>query len=466
MPQSTPGTPEAPLRVAIIGAGPAGFYASAHLLKQDITVEIDLYDKLPTPFGLVRGGVAPDHQKIKSVTRAYDKTAQHPNFRFFGNIELGDHLQIDDLRSYYHQICYTIGTQADRKLGIPGEGLDRSHSATEFVAWYNGHPLYRDLTFDLSQEKVAVIGVGNVAVDVARILCRSREELARTDIADYALEALSSSNVKEVYMLGRRGPAQAAFTNPEIKELGEMEDADAYVLPEEAVLDPVCKSHFEKNPDKNTSRKVEIIQGLSKNTTFTKSKCLTIRFLVSPVEYLDDGAGAVKGLRLVKNELYETESGGLRPRATDHFEELEAGLVFRSVGYKGVATKGIPFDNQRGVILNKSGRVLNPKTNQPLLGEYTAGWIKRGPTGVIGTNKADAVETVECMLEDFRAGRTLNPEHPTRKDVEQFLSSFEVSVFSYEDWEKLDALEIKKGEELSRPRLKFTDIDTMIKEVK
>ncbi len=221
------GTPENPLRVAIVGAGPAGFYAAGHLFKQkDFTVEVDMFDKLPTPFGLVRAGVAPDHQKIKNVTRVYDKTAANPGFRFFGNVRFGTHLGLEELKQHYHQICFTTGAQVDRQLGIPGEDLGRSHSATDFVAWYNGHPEYRHLEFDLSQERVAVVGVGNVAVDVCRILCRTIEELETTDIADYALEALRQSRVKEVYMLGRRGPAQAAFTNPEAKELGQLPGAD------------------------------------------------------------------------------------------------------------------------------------------------------------------------------------------------------------------------------------------------
>ena len=460
----TPSSSEFPLRIAIIGAGPAGFYAAAHLLKQkELNIEVDLYDKLPTPFGLVRGGVAPDHQKIKSVTKAYHKTAQHPNFRFYGNIELGKHLHVEDFKKYYHQICYTIGTQTDRRLGIPGEDLKRSHSATEFVAWYNGHPDYKHLTFDLSQEKVAVIGVGNVAVDVARILCRSYSELSRTDIADYALEALRNSNIREVYMLGRRGPGQAAFTNPEVKELGELEDADAFVPPDEATPDPLCLAQLEAKPDRTVERKLEIINQLSHNNSQSKSKRLTIRFLVSPTEFIEDGQGGVAGLKIVKNELYATDDGRLRPRATDKTEVLDAGLVFRSVGYKGVATPGIPFNSDWGVILNDKGRVLSEDSQSPLTGQYTAGWIKRGPSGVIGTNKADAVETAECMLEDFKAGRILNPVHHSREELEQFLFEKQPAFFSYQHWERLDAAEISKGEHQSRPRVKFTDIDSMKK---
>ena len=233
-----PGTAERPLRVAIVGAGPAGYYAADHLLRQDgLVVDVDMFDRLPTPYGLVRAGVAPDHQKIKAVTAAFDKVAANPRFRFFGCVELGRDLSVEDLRRHYHQILYSTGAQTDRRMGIPGEDLKNSHPATEFVAWYNGHPDYRDLEFDLSQKRAAIVGVGNVAVDVARILCRTPGELATTDIADHALRVLRKSQIREVYLLGRRGPAQAAFTNPEIKELGELPGADIVVRPEEAELD-------------------------------------------------------------------------------------------------------------------------------------------------------------------------------------------------------------------------------------
>ena len=371
-------------------------------------------------------------------------------------------MNVEDFRQHYHQICYTIGTQTDRKLGIPGEDLMRSHSATEFVAWYNGHPDYRDLTFDLSQEKVVVIGVGNVAVDVARILSRTPEELVTTDIADYALDALSNSNVKEVYMLGRRGPAQAAFTNPEVKELGELLDADAFVLQEEAALDAVSEAYLAEHPDRTVARKLEIIQDLARPRDLIKSKRLTIRFLVSPTEIIDDGSGAVGGLKLVKNELYKTDDGRLRPRSTDQTEELEAGLVFRSVGYKGVATPGVPFNRDWGVIQNEKGRVLSESTKSPVVGEYTAGWIKRGPSGVIGTNKADAVETVECMLEDFRNGIFLQPANPSREALEKHIAQCQPNAFSYQDWELLDSIELSRGKSESRPRVKFTEIEAMI----
>lgn len=451
------GTPERPLRVAIIGAGPTGFYATDHLLKnKDYTIEVDLYDRLPTPYGLVRGGVAPDHQKIKSVTKAYDRTAKKPGFRFFGYVELGKDITVEELRDHYHQIIYSCGASTDRRLGIPGEDLVGSRTATEFVAWYNGHPDYKDYQFDLSQERVAIIGVGNVAVDVARILCRTADKLAETDIADHALEVLRNSKVKEVYMLGRRGPAQAAFTNTEVRELGELADADALVLPEEAALDPLSQQALDESGDRLTTKKVEIIQGFAQNRRSDKSKGLTIRFLTSPVELIGDEQGHVKAIKLVKNELYQTDSGTLRPRATEQFEELPVGLVFRSVGYRGLPLSGIPFHEKWGVISNEKGRVVTFEEKTPLIGEYTAGWIKRGANGVIGTNKPDAVETVECMLEDVAAGKHLNPANPSAEAIETLLKSRQPNLVSYDDWQKINEAEMSNGEEQGRPRVKFT----------
>jgi ferredoxin--NADP+ reductase len=458
-----PGTQTSPLRVAIIGAGPSGFYTAEHLFNQpDVVVEVDMFDRLPTPHGLVRGGVAPDHQKIKSVIAAYDKTAAHPGFRFFGNVEFGTHLLLDDFRKLYHQIVFTTGAQTDRRMGIPGEDLDGSHPATAFVAWYNGHPDFRDQQFDLAQERVAVVGVGNVAVDVARILCRTPEELATTDIADYALQALRHSRVREVYMLGRRGPAQAAFTNPELKELGQLAGAEVWVPPEEAQLDHLSQEELVRKKDRATQRKVEMLQGYSVCKPTGKTRRLIIRFLVSPVELIGDEAGRVVAMRLVKNELYATDAGTLRPRPTEVYEELPVGLVFRSVGYRGVPLAGVPFDERWGVILNRQGRVINPDTSQAIVGLYTAGWIKRGPTGVIGTNKPDALETVQCMMEDLQQENVLHPVHATSDTAEQYIRKHQPAYVSYDDWLHLNALEVARGKAADRPRVKFTRTDEML----
>ena len=456
-----PGTQDNPLRVAIIGAGPAAFYAAEHLMRQDgLAVQVDMFDRLPTPFGLVRGGVAPDHQKIKNVCRVYHKTALQSGFRFFGNVEFGKHVRLDDLKRHYHQIFFATGAQTDRSLGIPGEDLKGSHSATEFVAWYNGHPDYRDCTFDLSVESVVIVGVGNVAVDVARILCLTPAELETTDIADYALEALRASNVREVHMLGRRGPLQAAFTPPEVKELGEMEDAVTVVRPAEAELDAISRELLD-TVDRNTRRNVEIIQEFARTEPDGRSKRLYIRFLVSPVEILGDESGAVSAVRIVHNELYRNEKGSVRPRATDDYEVLDAGLVFRSVGYEGVSLPDVPFDADWNVILNEKGRVLDPETRKPLRGQYVGGWIKRGPSGVIGTNKADSVETVQCMLDDLDAGFVLEPEMADPISAERMIAEKQPQHFTYEDWCRIDELETSRGEELGRPRVKFTSVEEM-----
>jgi ferredoxin--NADP+ reductase len=461
--RARPGTVAQPLRVAIVGAGPAGYYAADHLLRQEgLMVAVDLFDRLPSPFGLVRHGVAPDHPKIKAVTVAFDKVAAHPRFRFFGGVELGRDLMVDDLRRHYHQIVYATGAQTDRRMGIPGEDLRGSHSATEFVAWYNGHPDYRDLQFDLAQERVAVVGVGNVAVDVARILCRSADELAGTDIADHALEALRGSRVREVHLLGRRGPAQAAFTNPELRELGELAHADIVVRPEEVELDSLSREAVERGQDRATLKKVQILQEFARRPPTGRPRRLVLRFLVSPVEVLGDRTKHVAGLRLGKNRLVASETGSLQAVPTGDVEELSVGLLFRSVGYRGVPLPGVPFHEAWGVILNERGRVLDPASKRPRLGEYVTGWIKRGPTGVIGTNKPDAAESVQGMLEDVAQGRLLDPPEPGAAAVPRLLQERQPQHVTWEDWKTLDALEIDRGRAGGRPRVKFTRVKEML----
>ncbi|MBI1966866.1 MAG: FAD-dependent oxidoreductase [Gemmatimonadetes bacterium] len=454
-----PGTSANPLRVAVIGAGPAGFFLAEKLLgREDVTVHVDLYERLPTPHGLVRFGVAPDHEKIKNVTRQFDKIAARPGFRFFGNVEIGRQVTLDDLRRHYHEICFTTGAQTDRHMGIPGEDLQRSHAATEFVGWYNGHPDYRDRTFDLAVERVAVVGVGNVAVDVARMLCRTAEELATTDVADYALEALRASKVKEVHLLGRRGPVQAAFTNPEAKELGELPGADVCVLPEELELDPLSQAELELGEDHGAARKkLDILREFSQRPRTGKPRLLTVRFLVSPVELLPDDQGRVRAMRLVRNRLVAGKDGAPRAEPTGQFEQLPVELVFRSVGYRGVAIPGLPFDEKAGVVPNEKGRV-SP-------GIYVAGWIKRGPTGVIGTNKPDAAETAAAMLEDAARGMSLEPPEPAAA-LEALVRRAQPAVVTYPDWQRLDQLETARGKALGRPRLKMTTVEEMIDKLK
>jgi ferredoxin/flavodoxin---NADP+ reductase len=456
------GTPANPLRVAIIGSGPSGFYAAEHLQKQaDLSVEIDMFDRLPTPYGLVRGGVAPDHPKIKSVTRVYDRIATQPGFRFFGNVEFGTDITIDDIRRHYHAVIYAVGAQTDKSLEIPGEDLPGSRAATEFVAWYNGHPDYRDYEFDLTVENVAVVGVGNVAMDVVRILARTVDELRATDIADYALEALAESRVRNIYILGRRGPAQAAFTNPEIKELGEMADAEVVVSPQEMELDEYSRAFIESGEDRTAVRNVEILNQYASQTPLGKSRKIHLRFLVSPVEIL--GTNRVEAIKIVRNELYATEGGSVRPRPTDQYETIPVGLVFRSVGYRGVPLTGVPFYDRWGTIPNDKGRVLaEHETGKPVIGNYVVGWIKRGPSGVIGTNKPDSVETVNMLLEDVQAGHLFAPDAPQAEAVESLLRKRGVRYVDFADWQILDNLEQQRGAAVNRPRVKFTRVDEML----
>jgi len=457
------GSASRPLRVAVVGSGPAAFYGVEHLFKQsELVVEADMFDRLPTPFGLVRYGVAPDHLKIKTVTRAYDAIAAHPRFRFFGNVDFGVHLTLADLQRHYHQVLFATGAQSDRRMGIPGEDLEGSHPATEFVAWYNGHPDYRDHPFDLSVERAAVVGVGNVAIDVARILVRTPEELAKTDVADYALEALRHSRIKEVFLLGRRGPAQAAFTNPEVKEIGEMADADVIVRPDEVQLDPLSRAQVDAAQDRTLLKKVEILQGYALRKPEGRSRRLHVRFLVSPVELIGDARGRVTRMRLVRNTLVASETGVLNAAATGEHEDLDVGLVFRSVGYRGVALPDVPFHERWGVILNEKGRVLDPATGRVVPGLYASGWIKRGPSGVIGTNKPDSVETVSAMVEDLAQGAHFTPAEPDPDAAAALVQARQPLFVTYADWRKLDALEIANGQASGRPRLKFTSVDDML----
>jgi ferredoxin/flavodoxin---NADP+ reductase len=459
----SPGTPDRPLRVAIVGSGPSGFYAAGHLLKSkshpDVSVQVDVYDRLPTPWGLVRGGVAPDHPNIKAVSRVYEKTAAHPEFRFFGNLEYGTQLTHDDLHARYHAIIYAVGAQTDRRMGIPGEDLPGSWAATEFVAWYNGHPDYRDLEFDLSCERAVVVGNGNVAADVARMLALTREELAQTDVADHALDVLAESGIREIVVLGRRGPAQAAFTNPELLELGEMTDADVFVEPRDIEVDPLSRAWLESGAASSTQRKnVEILTGYAGRAPEGKRRRIVLRFLVSPLELL--GTERVEGIRICRNELRD-EGTGLRACSTDTIEELGCGIVFRSIGYRGTPVQGLPFDEASGTIPHEAGRILDEQGAQ-LRGDYVVGWIKRGPTGIIGTNKRDAQETVDELFEDLDAGHLNEPADPSRDSLEELLAERAPDHVTYSGWEAIDAAEKAAGEPHGRPRVKLTRTEELL----
>jgi len=447
------------IRVAIIGSGPSAFYAAQHLLSQaDMTAEIDMFERLPTPYGLVRGGVAPDHTKIKSVTKVYDRIATHERFRYFGNVTFGTDITHDDLAAHYHAIVYAVGAQMDRNLNIPGENLANSHGATEFVGWYNGHPDYCHHTFDLSQERVAVIGNGNVGADIARILARTPDELYQTDIADYALDALAHSNVKEILILGRRGPGQAKFTSVELKELGDLPNADLVIDPAELELDPLSEDYLRSGASRVAARNYEILTRFAGNSHHNQRRKIILRFLVSPVEFI--GNGRVEAIRVVKNEICE-RGHFMSPCPTDEFETIPVGLVFRSIGSHGVPLPDVPFDQDRGIIPSKRGRVIT-EHGERIHGEYVVGWIKRGPQGIVGTNKPDAQETITQLLKDMAYHQHLCPRDPSPDAITDLLRSRGIQYITYNDWKKLDQIEIERGQAIGRPRVKFCFIEDML----
>jgi len=427
-----------PLRVAVVGSGPAGFYAAGALLDADVPVEVDMIERLPTPWGLVRLGVAPDHPKLKSVSRAFERIAEKPGFRFFGNVEVGRDLSHADLLRLYDAVLYAFGAQTDKRLGIPGEDLPGSWSATEFVAWYNGHPDYQELQFDLNVERAVVIGNGNVALDVARMLALTPEELAPTDTTDPAIEAIGASPIREIVIVGRRGPAQASWTTQELKEMGELAGADVSVDPAE--LEGAVED------DTHVHRNMDVLRQFAAAQPTGKPRVVRFAFYRSPVAI--HGDGMVEAVELVRNTL-EDKDGRLVAVPTDERETIESGLVFRSVGYRGVGLPEVPFDDLRGTILNEGGRVTGEERT------YCAGWIKRGPTGIIGTNKKDASETVSLLLEDVEQGRIAHDEGATAEAVETLLAERGVGAVVYSGWATIDEAERTAGEKLGRPRVKL-----------
>ena len=439
------------LRVAVVGSGPAGFYAADALLKsEDPKVAVDVLDRLPTPWGLVRLGVAPDHENIKAVSRAFERTAARPGFRFFGNVEVGATVSHDELLDLYDAVVYTVGAQTDRTLGVPGEDLPGSWPATAFVAWYNGHPDFQELEFDLGHKRAVVIGNGNVAIDCVRMLGLTADELAPTDTTDAAVAAITASPLEEIVMLGRRGPAQAAFTPPELQALGELAGADVIVDPADLELDPASEAALEQDRER-ARRNVDILREFAGRAPEGKPRRIVLRFLVSPLAIL--GHDRVEAIEVVRNELVE-EDGRLVARPTGETETIPCGLVLRSVGYKGVPLPGIPFDERRCTIPNEAGRVLGAERT------YAAGWIKRGPSGVIGTNKKDAAETVEALLADARAGKLARVE--STQSLEQLLDAKGVAYVEYDGWRAIDAAERAAGEPLQRPRVKLTAWEALL----
>jgi ferredoxin--NADP+ reductase len=446
-------------RVAIVGAGPAGAFAAASLLRAYGDAEIDLLERLPTPWGLLRGGVAPDHQEIKRLDERFDQDTLGRGCRFLGNVEVGVDVSHADLARHYTAVIYATGAQTDKSLGIPGEDLPGSWAATEFVAWYNGHPDYRELEFDLSGERAVVIGNGNVAADVARILSLGVDELERTDVADHALAALRESRIREVIVLGRRGPAQAAFTSAELRELGNLDGVEIRVDAAEVELDPVSRRWLAEEGSFTARKNVELLREFAaRPARHDAGRRIELRFLRSPVEIR--GSERVDGIDVGRNEIVRTDDGSLRARALDEeVETIECGLVLRSVGYRAVPLPDVPFDERYFVLPNERGRVLTAD-GDPLPGVYAVGWIKRGPTGILGTNKRDAEETVGCLVEDLRNGAL--PPPPDADPIDALLAERKPDVVTVEGWRAIDAAELEGGRSRERPRVKLASREELL----
>lgn len=456
------GTKERPLKVGIVGAGPAGFYAAMALLEQqELSVTVSLLDRLPTPYGLVRAGVAPDHQKLKGVTRVYEQLAQDPRFRFFGHVELGRDVRVAELLQCFDQIVYATGNESDRRLGIPGEHLIGCTPASVFVGWYNGHPDYRHAAFDLSGSRAAIIGNGNVAMDVARMLLKSSEELRTTDIADHALSALAASRIREVVILGRRGPLQASFTPSELKELTQLPDVHVLVDSSAFELDESTRRELDLLAAKNPARRnFELFQQLSRHANRSAPRRLEFRFLTSPLEFLGDASGRLRQLRVCKNELVRTPNGGVQAEPTSAEALFDVDLALVSVGSESKRIADLPFDAARGVIANVDGRVVDPETRERRPNQYCTGWARTGAKGLIASQKTGAAATVATLLTDVRDRTTGNP--PERLDLANLLRAKGVDWIDFDDWRALDRQEIARGASRGAPRSKLVDIPTML----
>jgi ferredoxin--NADP+ reductase len=448
-------------RVAIVGAGPAGAFAAASLLRARGDAEIDLFERLPTPWGLLRGGVAPDHQEIKRLDERFDQETLGRGCRFLGNVEVGVDISHEELARHYTAVVYATGAQTDKSLGIPGEDLPGSWAATEFVAWYNGHPDYRELRFDLSAERAVVIGNGNVAADVTRMLMLNAGELERTDVADHALAALRESSVEEVVVVGRRGPAQAAFTSAELRELGHLDGVDIRVDEADVELDPVSREWLAEEGTFTARKNVELLREFAaRPARLGVRRQIRLRFLHSPVEIR--GSGRVEAIDIRRNEIVRSGDGSLRAQARDEeVETIECGLVLRSVGYRAVPLPDVPFDERFFVLPNARGRVLTAD-GKPLRGVYAVGWIKRGPTGILGTNKRDAEETVGCLAEDLRTGALPQPHDDDPDQIDALLAERKPDLVTIEGWRAIDGHELELGQSRRRPRVKLASREELL----
>ncbi|MBM7365817.1 FAD-dependent oxidoreductase [Gordonia hydrophobica] len=450
-PERTPRLPDGQVRVAVVGAGPAALYAAEELARHT-QIQVDVFDRLPTPHGLVRGGVAPDHAATKGVERTFASTARKKNFRYRLGVEVGTDISHDELVERYHAVLYASGASTDKRLGIAGESLPGSVAATDFVAWYNGHPDHADDVYDLSSERAVVIGNGNVALDVARILLTDPDELASTDIAQHALDALRSSAIREVVVLGRRSIADGAYTNSEFLAMSLVDGVDVVIDADDlTVSTPVADQIANGTVDSTVGSKVRLAREYGERDTGGRARRVVLRYLTSPIRMVGDDA--VTGVRVVRNE-FEADSD--RVRSTGAESDIAAGLVIRSIGYRGTEVDGLPFDPDTGTVPNETGRVLG-EDGTPIPGHYVAGWLKRGATGGIGINRFCGQETARAVLEDVGAGVLPTPTG-TPDDVEELLTSRGVQVVDADGWAAIDRAERAKGRATSTPRRKIVTL--------
>lgn len=450
------GTADKPLRVAVVGAGPSGFYAAEALIKSDAAVRVDLIERLPAPFGLVRNGVAPDHPKLKQAIEVYRKIAEHPEFNYVGNVTVGRDVTSDELKRTHHAVIYTCGAETDRALGIEGEDLPGSHTATEFVGWYNGHPDYRDRRFDLSGKTAVVIGQGNVAIDVARILAKSVNDLKHTDIAEHALEVLAQSRIENIHVVGRRGPAQAKFTTKELREFADLANCRAFIDPAELELNEASAAEIADKKGVVNKKNMELFRRFSQTEDEGKLRTCRFTFLKSPVRL--EGGERLERVIFEENEL-QGEPFAQSARGAGKTFAFDCDVLFRSIGYRGVAIPGVPFHEKWGVFPNREGRVTAEQDGDVVPGIYTAGWIKRGPSGIIGTNRACAVETVKSLLADVAV---LDGDQGGAKDLYRILDGRGVKYIGYSQWKRIDDAEVERGKDKGKPREKYTRVAEML----
>lgn len=448
------------IHIAIVGSGPSGFYAAEALLRSDLNVEVNMIEKLPTPFGLVRSGVAPDHPKLKQSILVYDRILKQDGMNFFGNVTVDEDISVEDLLKTHHGVIMACGAPLDNKLNIDGENLKGSHAATAFVGWYNGHPEYRDEKFDFKQKTAIVIGHGNVAADICRILSKPVSELKKSDIAEHALDALAESQIRKIHVVGRRGPVQAKFSPKELRELVDISNVTTEVDVNDCEIGEQCKVELSDPKNISSGKNLELFRSFSELQTspeLTPHSPRKIKYRFYLTSQKIHGAETVEGMSFFKNQL-GGQAFSQTVISTGETEHISCGLVFRSIGYRGVPFKDIPFCDDQGKIPNKEGRVI--KNGKAMPGVYVTGWQKRGPSGIIGTNRADSIETVDCLLADM-AGVEKTPKSGS-DGLTALLKKRQVQIVELDDWLKIDTSEIARGKKYGKPREKFTRVDEML----